>query len=52
MAKSRNRARRGSADFTTRAKRQLKAHPMASAAIAATATAAAAGAFFWTRRAA
>jgi hypothetical protein len=38
--------------FTTRAKQQVTAHPMASAAIAAAAGAAAAGAYLWSQRAA
>ena len=50
MVKGRQGSRNKS--FTTRAKRQVKAHPMASAALAATATAAAAGAYLWSQRAA
>jgi len=50
MAKNRQRGRNTS--FTTRAKQQVKAHPMASAAIAATTAAAAAGAYLWSQRAA
>ena len=53
MVKGRQRGRRGNASFTERAKRQVKAHPMASAAIAATAAAgAAAGAYLWSQRSA
>jgi len=51
MVKSKKRARRANLSFTDRATRRVKSYPMASAAIAATATvAAAAGAFFWTHR--